>query len=268
MQNELLKRVRLLRPIDDILFEVLIEDKALCEELLRIVLEDAQLLVKEVIPQKSERNLFGRSVRLDALCVLGDGRKCNIEVQRSDDDDHLRRARYNASVVTARCSEPGIHFRDIPTVIVVYISEWDIFGGGRTVYHIDSVIREMGKEADDGFARVFVNTAVDDGTDIAEYMRCMKQQMVDNPRFLQLTRRMHEVKDMEGGLTTMSKLSEELIAEGMARGFAKGREEGREVAFFMLVSEGDISLELGAKRLGRTPEEFRKAMQEKGYTLP
>lgn len=45
------------------------------------------------IPQHDERNIFGRSVRLDVLCILGDGRKCNIEVQRSDKDDHLRRSR-------------------------------------------------------------------------------------------------------------------------------------------------------------------------------
>ena len=49
-----------------------------------IILEDEKLIVKDVIVQSSERNLYGRSVRLDALCILGNGKKCNVEVQRSN----------------------------------------------------------------------------------------------------------------------------------------------------------------------------------------
>ena len=59
--------------------------------MLRTILEDDELVVQDVITQNSEKNLYGRSVRLDALCTLGNGEKCNIEIQRSDNDDHLRR---------------------------------------------------------------------------------------------------------------------------------------------------------------------------------
>ena len=48
---------------------------------------------KRQIVQSSERNLYGRSVRLDALCILGNGKKCNVEVQRSNKDHHLKRVR-------------------------------------------------------------------------------------------------------------------------------------------------------------------------------
>ena len=41
---------------------------------------------------------------MDALCVLGNGAKVNIEVQRSDNDNHLRRVRFNASSITVRRS--------------------------------------------------------------------------------------------------------------------------------------------------------------------
>ena len=46
--------------------------------MLRIILEDEKLIVKDVIVQSSKRNLYGRSVRLDALCILGNGKKCNV----------------------------------------------------------------------------------------------------------------------------------------------------------------------------------------------
>ena len=57
-----------LRPIDDAFFEKLMEDREVCEEILRVILEDPGLTIVEVIPQGSIRNLQGRSVRLDALC--------------------------------------------------------------------------------------------------------------------------------------------------------------------------------------------------------
>lgn len=88
--QEKFDKVKDLRPIDDVFFEVLAEDPLVCQEILRTILGDDKLVVNDVIVQSSERNLYGRSVRLDALCTLGDGRKCNIEVQRSDNDDHLQ----------------------------------------------------------------------------------------------------------------------------------------------------------------------------------
>ena len=55
--------------------------------MLRTILEDPALTVEDVIVQSSERNLFGRSVRLDALCTLGSGTLVNIEVQRLKDTE-------------------------------------------------------------------------------------------------------------------------------------------------------------------------------------
>lgn len=144
-------------------FEVL-ANKPVCQEMLRTILEDEELIVQDVITQNSEKNLYGRSVRLDALCTLGNGEKCNIEIQRSDNDDHLRRVRYNASSITLRNSQIGTKFDKIPEVYVVFISEFDVFKMGKTVYHVDNVIRETKKIVQDGLHRIFVNTEIDDGT--------------------------------------------------------------------------------------------------------
>ncbi len=92
--EEKIARVKDFRLIDDVFFEVFAEDKAACEEILRTILEDDGLTVIDVVVQSSERNLYGRSVRLDALCTLGNGEKANIEVQRADNDDHFRRVRF------------------------------------------------------------------------------------------------------------------------------------------------------------------------------
>ena len=76
-----------LRPIDDPMFRVMALSKAFCEEVLRVLLEDKGLKVVKSTLQAAVTNLRGRSVVLDALCELSDGRLVNVEVQRADDDD-------------------------------------------------------------------------------------------------------------------------------------------------------------------------------------
>ncbi len=90
--EEKIEQVKNFRPIDDTFFEVLADDIGVCQEMLRIILEDEKLIVKDVIVQSSERNLYGRSVRLDALCILGNGKKCNVEVQRSNKDSPFKKS--------------------------------------------------------------------------------------------------------------------------------------------------------------------------------
>ena len=198
--EEKIEQVKNFRPIDDTFFEVLADDIGVCQEMLRIILEDEKLIVKDVIVQSSERNLYGRSVRLDALCILGNGKKCNVEVQRSNKDHHLKRVRFNASVITVRDSQTDDKFEETINLIVVHISEFDIFKRGRVIYHVDSVIRETQEKVDDGLERVFVNTTVKDETSISEYMGCFQQKEIDNAKFPKLTNRVHYLKHEVGGV--------------------------------------------------------------------
>lgn len=194
------KKVRDFRPIDDAFFEVLADDTGFCQEMLRILLDDEELIVEEVIVQSSERNIYGRSVRLDALCTFEDGKKCNVEVQRSDDDDHLRRVRFNASSIAVKDSQMGQKFREIEDIIVVYISKFDIFNANRVIYHVDSVVRETGYAINDGLIRVFANAQIKDGTIASEYLDCFLKKEVNNASFPELTKRMNYLKHQEGGL--------------------------------------------------------------------
>ena len=123
--------IKKLKPMDDIFFEKLVEDAAVCQEILQTILGEPELKVVRVIPQNSIRNLQGRSVRLDTLCEREDNSFCNIEVQKSDDDDHVRRVRYQASCITANITETGVKFEKVPNLCMIYISRFDMFGAGR-----------------------------------------------------------------------------------------------------------------------------------------
>lgn len=201
--EEKLEKVRLLRPIDDVLFEVLASKPGVCEEILRTIMCDPKLVVNDVIVQSSERNIYGKSVRLDALCVLGNKTKCNIEVQRADTDDHLRRARFNAASITVKDSNAGDHYENVLDVYIVYISQSDILHGEKTIYHIDKVIRENGEVIDDGEHEIFVNTAVNDESDIADLMACFMKPEFNDPKFPVLSSAMKDLKSTEGGISAV-----------------------------------------------------------------
>lgn len=202
------ERVYDFRVIDDAFFEVVAKNPAVCQEILRVILEDDKLFVNDVIVQSSERNIYGKSVRLDALCTLADGTKCNIEVQRSNNDDHLKRARYNASVITLKNSTPGKKYENVQEVYIVYISEFDFLKGQKTIYHIDKVLRETGKVVDDGLHEIFVNTVIDDGTDIADLMSCFTKKEVNNPKFPALSSEVKRLKETEGGVSAVCEVME------------------------------------------------------------
>ena len=205
--------VQKLRPIDNAFFPVLGQDPGVMEEILRVILNDNTLTVEKVIAEYTLPNLPGRGVRLDSFCETGNGHRINVEVQKADDDDHIRRCRYNAAGMTWKEAEKGTRFKDLPDVCVVYITEHDFLHGGRTIYHVDKILRENGSLIDDGSSVIYVNTAVNDGSVISDLMRCFMQKAVNDPRFPRLSKRVHQYKNTEKGAAEMCEELERYIDE-------------------------------------------------------
>lgn len=255
-EKEKIAVINELRPLDDAFFEVIARNPQVCEEILRTIMEDDKLVVEEVITQESEKNLFGRSVILDALCTLSSGTKCNIEVQRANNDNHLKRARFNASNITVKYSKPGDNFKDVLELYIVYISDFDFLKGNKTIYHVEKVLKETGKVIDDGLHEIYVNTAVNDKSDIAELMECFKQTDVNNPKFPRLSAEVNKLKNTKGGISTMCEAIEKYGLQKTMK------------TLFELVSEGELSKEVAAKKLAITVDELLLRMQKEGYKLP
>lgn len=68
--------------IDDIMFRKMAEEPSFCEEILRVIMNDSELIVLESNAQWVGQNLQGRSVILDAKYQLSNGKVVNIEVQK------------------------------------------------------------------------------------------------------------------------------------------------------------------------------------------
>lgn len=116
------------------------------------------------------QNLQGRSVILDAKCILGNGKFINIEVQKADDDNHQKRVRYNGAVLTTNVTDAGVKFEKVPDVCVVFISKFDVFNSGHVVYNIDRVVRQTGEVVNNGFEEIYVSACVRDDSDVSELM--------------------------------------------------------------------------------------------------
>ena len=98
---------------------------------------------------------------------------------------------------------------------------------GRTIYHIDSVIRETNTTVDDGLSRVFVNTqyADTDNTDVGKLMKCFLQKEIDNDKFPELSDRLSYFKNDGKGVDSMCDIIKDYAKE-YARNMQK-REQQR-----------------------------------------
>ena len=217
-----------LRPIDDIFFQKLAENKGFCEELVQTVMSDKNLKLIKCEPQKSLRNVSGRSVILDALCQTSDKKYINIEIQKSDDDNHQKRVRYNGSNTDTYITEKGVRFDKIPDVYVVYISIFDIFKASHVIYHVDRVVRETSQVVDNGFHEIYVNTKVDDGSDISGLMQLFNKSNIPDdkryPNVCNAIRSLKEGKGRENMCEAVEKYAQQVAAKERDK-TAKEREE-------------------------------------------
>ena len=205
------QRILQIRPIDDLLFNLMYQDKAACQELIRTILEDDSLIVLNVTAQDTVPNLLGRGVRLDVTCQTADGRMINVEVQRFDRDDHFRRIRYNSSVLTARHTPKGTDFRDVAEVYIIFITEFDIIKSEKTVCHIKSFIEETGEIIEDGLHRIIVNTAKYDGTKPARLMKHFRENYFEDNEFPESSRQIRHFKRTEKGRDKMGTVMQSII---------------------------------------------------------
>lgn len=207
-----------LRPIDDLFFNLIYCDVKACQELLRVIFNDDNLEVINADTQYDIPNLKGRGVRLDAICKMSDGSIRNIEVQRSQNDDILRRIRYNASCITAQYTPKGSDFKDVRDVHVIFITEFDLFGKELMVYHLDTTVREKKENSivDDGLYRMCINaSAKGNGDRLSKLMKYFLKPDFEDPEFPEISKQVYYYKHTPEGAKVMSDRVREMLEDMM-----------------------------------------------------
>ncbi len=254
--EEDLQRLRGFRLLDDdFLTKCFDGDTKYIQLVLRIILEIPDLEVADVRTQVFVENLLNRSVRLDVVAADSAGRKINVEIQRSDKGAGRKRARYNSSMMDANLLRKSEKFDELPETYVVFITEHDVLGKGRAVYHIDRYILDTHEVFNDGSHILYVNGAYRDETPIGKLMHDFSCADPADMNYEVLAERVRFFKESKEGVAIMCKVMEDMrnqtllegIREGRKEGIKEGRKKGmqegmREVANRMLL-EGKYSLE-------------------------
>lgn len=94
----------------------------------------------------------------------------NIEVQKANDDNHQKRVRYNGAILTTNITDTSSKFENVPDVCIVFISKFDVFNSGYSLYNIDRIVRQTGEVVNNGFEEIYVSACVKDGSDVSELM--------------------------------------------------------------------------------------------------
>ena len=93
-------------------------------------------------------------------------------------------------------------------------------------------------------------------------MGCFHQEMVTDPRFPEIGKRVHYLKEDKKGVGIMCQALEKIRNDGRAEGRKEGRKEGQLDLLLSLVKEGVLSVVDAAARAGISSEEFSKKLQK------
>ena len=198
--------------MDDEFMTVFFDGQIECAEyVLRIILGREDLHVIKSESQYSQTNLYGRSGRLDILAKDDAGKLYNIEIQRADKGAGAKRARFNLGLIDTRTLKKGQDTEELPEVYVIFITENDVLGAGKAVYHIDRIVRETGKPFGDSAHIVYVNGAYRGADAIGDLMHDFFCRKSDEMKAEVLSSRAKHLKGNEQEVTKMSYVVEELI---------------------------------------------------------
>lgn len=249
-REERIREIQSFNLLSDVFMSVALKDVPACQHILRILTGIDDLKVKEVWTQYTISRIKTHSVRLDVLAETGKGKLYHIEIQRKDEADPPKRIKYNGSLIDAEFLSKGVKYEALPDRIHFYISEKDIYHGGKAIYPIEKELGGTGLPYDDGVHIFFVNAAVDDGSRIAKLMKYFKTADPDDDSEGELSKRVRYLKREEGGVDIMCEVSERI----MERGRKIGEEQGRK--------KQARSTALNLSQMGLTPEQIAGAVGE------
>ena len=257
--------VRSFTMFDDDFFAVVMEDKAAAQEVLRVLTEIPDLIVKSVKTQYSIRNLGTHSVILDALAEDSEHKLYNLELQVANQDDHQKRVRYYQSNIDISFLDKGTDYEELPELYLIYMTKFDLFRLGKVKYSVHRVIDGTQITVDNGVHELYINAANDDGTAVAELMQFFTETGTRKQQFPELSNRIQYLKEEKEGVTHMCeavrKYGDECREKGMQQGMQKGVQQERmetiRKAAAMKMPIGTI-----AELVGLPVEEVRKLIAE------
>ena len=232
--------------MDDNFMSAVLQDKACCELVLRIILKRDDIEVIESKTQYSVTNLHGRAVRLDVFARDKNGEYLNIEVQRNDKDAVPQRARFNSSLIDANVVEKGTEFKDLPETYVIFITENDILGKGLPLYTVDRIVRETNEIFDDKSHIIYVNSQITDDTALGKLMsdfKCKNPEQMHYEVLSDAAKLTKEREDEKGMCKIIDDIVQRECKEVEIKAEIRGEEKERIKTALRMIEKGKYSVE-------------------------
>lgn len=228
---------------DDFMTKCFEENIEATELVLRIVLDKPDIKVEKIQTQYSMKNIKGRSLRLDIYATDSKGRKFNIEIQRADRGAGAKRARYNSSLIDSNILPAGFEVENLAETFVIFITENDVIGRNKPIYHIDCYIKEAEEYFNDGSHIIYVNAAYKADTELGKLMHDFSVTEPDDMNFKVLANAANYYKKDKEGIQAMCKAMEDMITNekksAAIRMLEKGKLTKEEIAEYL-----DLSLSI------------------------
>ena len=260
--------------VEDIKFREIAKSKEAIQEILRVILDEDDLIVLESIEQKNITESIFHGVILDCLCKLSTGELTNIEMQIEFKNAPVKRMRYNQSAMTIAHSPKDKYFdyNKIPNIISIMFCEFDIFGLREPIYEIKRIVNGSDVICENGVREIYVNlTAETRENKLKELFNILKKiDYMNKQLFPNLTETKKKYNDLKGGDRIMSGLTREIYLDGYASGEERGKEigilegkaegilAGMKELLIEMYNNNMVTKEYAANKLNISEEEFLK----------
>ena len=227
------KKVEEFTLMDDFFFGFFFEgNPGALEDVISTCLGEEGLKVESVTCQYEIKNLHAHSLTMDAKAVLRDGRRIDVEVQRSHFEEIEPRSQFYLSALMFNSLERSRKYKDMDDVYVIFIMDRDHFGLGAEKYSTGDIILEPYCKMVTKGHLIFINGKTESDSAIGKLMNDFRCKNSENMQYNRLRERMEMLKNTEERMRLTESLREyfkkELDAgreDGIAEGLEKGREE-------------------------------------------
>ena len=238
----------------DMFAAVVFEDYLALQDVLRILTGIADLKVTRVVPQKTIRNLYGHASVLDVWAEDSRGHQFNIELQMSENEEHLKRNRYIQSQIDTRIFGKGKEYEEIPDLYLIFITKKDFLHVHTGITEVIRVISKNNQRVDNGVHEIYANLEYpaerDDVARLLDFVKNTNRLDVDTRGFEHLANRVYELKNEGEGVSQMCEWSEWERSEG--------RKEGRKEGW--IESQIECVLEI-LEEYGTVPDGLRQMIE-------
>lgn len=212
--------------MNDVFMRNVFKKRECTEYVLQVIMNKKGLKITDQVLQKDYKNLQGRSAVLDCVARDDDGMQMNVEIQQENEGASPKRARYHSGLMDMNTLNPGQDFDELPESYVIFITRDDVLGYGLQIYHVNRKIEEVGEEFKDGAHIIYVNSKIQNDTELGRLMHDLHCKNAADMYSKILADRVRELKETQKGMVIMCNELEEIYSEGIENGERRGIEKG------------------------------------------